>query len=487
MEHAEVKIEEQIALLNGEKKVDFINARSKELSISNPRKALALAEEAYELSSRLEYKRGLGYSLLNMGYAGRTLSSYVEYLPKLVEAMEIFKLIEDSEGLMRVYNLMGISYFYFAKYEQALGLFKKGLGLSYDLQDTKLQSSILNNIGEIHRELENYDDAMEYYTKALSISEEIGDNINISVILMNLGHIHNCMKNYSEALDYYNKSIAISEEIKDFVSKGEALCKKGEIYEKMGRVEEAMMLYQQSLEVLENHGNSFYQIDTLINLGSLNFKLDKPSLAEEYLERAVKSAKKISASKKLYAAHLALAQCYEKQGNYKKAIKHYKLYYMLEKRVTTDNIEEKLRVMTVEFKLEQARKEAEIYQLKNIELREKNQEIENKAKLLAIANERLEYLSTIDELTGIPNRRVFNRVIKKEWANCLKEAIPLSVIIIDVDFFKQYNDSYGHLQGDECLRQVAGALKKVLNGTSDFIGRFGGEEFGIILPGTGYE
>lgn len=481
------EMEEQLALSENEKKVDLLNAYSKQIVISNPKKSLALGEEAYKLSIELNYTYGIARSLLTMGYASRSLSNYAEYLPKLEEALEIFTFLEDLEGQMRVLNLIGVSYFYFGKYEQALEFFKSSLILANNIQDKKLQSSILNNIGEIHRELEKYEDALDYYLKALQISEEIDDNYNVTVILMNIGHIHNRLNRNQEALSYYNKSIDISENIQDSIGKGEALNKKGEIYEKMNNISEALKLYEESLLILEKCENRFYQIDVLLNLGSHYVKRDKHLKGMEYLQRALELAQKISANKKLYSAHRYLAECYERQGNYEKSLYHYKLYHEIEKQVTTENIEEKSKIITIEYRLEQAQKEAEIFQLKNIELKEKNEEIEDKARLLAIANEKLEYLSSIDELTGIPNRRIFNRVIKKEWNSCMQEAMPLTVIIIDVDFFKDYNDNYGHLKGDECLKQVANTLAEVLRSSCDFIGRFGGEEFGIILTGAGYE
>lgn len=482
-----VEIEEQLVLSENEKKVDLLNTYSKEIVLSNPRKALALSEEAYRLSLELGYTNGIAWSLLNMGYAGRSLSNYAEYLPKLSEALDLFISLENKEGQMRVLNLMGVSYFHFGKYEQALDFFRRSLALANYLQDMKLQSSLLNNIGEIYRELEKYEDALDYYLKALKASEGINEDRNSAVILMNIGHIHNKQKRSKEAMDYYDKCIAISEKIGDSISKGEALNKKGELFEEMNDTDEALKLYEESLNILKKCENRFYQIDALLNLGNHYIKRDKSLAGMKHIERALALAREISANKKLYCAHRALAECYERQGDFRSAFEHYKMYHDIEKQVTNENIEEKLKIIAVEYRLEQARKEAEIFHLKNIELKEKNEEIENKARLLAIANEKLEYLSSIDELTGIPNRRIFNRVIKKEWDSCMREELPLTVIIIDVDFFKDYNDNYGHLQGDECLKLVAGTLSKELKNTCDFIGRFGGEEFGIILSGTGYE
>ena len=96
----------------------------------------------------------------------------------------------------------------------------------------------------------------------------------------------------------------------------------------------------------------------------------------------------------------------------------------------------------------------------------------------------LERLVALDGLTNIFNRRKFNEVIDMEWHRAIRDENPLSLILIDVDHFKNYNDHYGHAMGDDCLRRVANALKTGIQRSSDFLARYGGEEFGIILPNT---
>jgi diguanylate cyclase (GGDEF)-like protein len=93
-------------------------------------------------------------------------------------------------------------------------------------------------------------------------------------------------------------------------------------------------------------------------------------------------------------------------------------------------------------------------------------------------------LSTLDGLTGIPNRRRFDEFLKIEWLRALRESNPISLIMIDIDHFKYYNDNYGHIIGDDCLKQVAICLAESSHRPADFAARYGGEEFGVILPLT---
>lgn len=99
----------------------------------------------------------------------------------------------------------------------------------------------------------------------------------------------------------------------------------------------------------------------------------------------------------------------------------------------------------------------------------------------------LEEYSFQDGLTGIANRRMFDTVLEREWSSAQRSGAPLSVIVLDIDYFKQYNDHYGHIKGDECLRRVARTLSLAANRPRDFIARIGGEEFVWLLPETDAE
>lgn len=96
----------------------------------------------------------------------------------------------------------------------------------------------------------------------------------------------------------------------------------------------------------------------------------------------------------------------------------------------------------------------------------------------------LEEYSYKDGLTGINNRRMFDSIMDIEWANAQRTQRPLSLILLDIDFFKQYNDHYGHIRGDDCLKRVGQALTQAATRPRDFLARFGGEEFVLVLPET---
>jgi diguanylate cyclase (GGDEF)-like protein/PAS domain S-box-containing protein len=106
---------------------------------------------------------------------------------------------------------------------------------------------------------------------------------------------------------------------------------------------------------------------------------------------------------------------------------------------------------------------------------------------LQIFNQKLQRLVTLDGLTGIANRRCFDDRLLFEWTRLLREQHYLALILIDVDYFKQYNDHYGHLAGDDCLIHIAQAINSVVKRSTDLFARYGGEEFGLLLPCTNLE
>jgi diguanylate cyclase (GGDEF)-like protein len=103
---------------------------------------------------------------------------------------------------------------------------------------------------------------------------------------------------------------------------------------------------------------------------------------------------------------------------------------------------------------------------------------------LETANKKLEKLVHLDALTEVANRRHFDEHLFKEWYRLKREKLPLSLIMADVDYFKSYNDHYGHLVGDDCLKSIAQTIKPLAKRPADLVARYGGEEFGIILPNT---
>ncbi|MDZ7642483.1 MAG: diguanylate cyclase [Desulfurivibrio sp.] len=157
--------------------------------------------------------------------------------------------------------------------------------------------------------------------------------------------------------------------------------------------------------------------------------------------------------------------------------------------VTADNTDSNLRAVfelgAVDY-IHKPVKQVELCARVKSALRLK-EEMDRRAALtreLEEANQRLQQMAMVDGLTGIANRRRCDEFLEREWRRCRRDALPLAICLVDIDFFKLYNDLYGHLRGDEVLKQVATLFQKVVNRPGDLLARFGGEEFVFILSGA---
>lgn len=130
--------------------------------------------------------------------------------------------------------------------------------------------------------------------------------------------------------------------------------------------------------------------------------------------------------------------------------------------------------------------DGEVYPLRNLYTRNLELEklVEERTRALAETNARLEAMSNTDSLTGIANRRNFDSTLAQEWNRALRAGRPLALVMLDVDHFKHYNDHYGHVAGDDCLKALAQTLGKAERRAGRLVARYGGEEFVALMPET---
>ncbi len=140
-------------------------------------------------------------------------------------------------------------------------------------------------------------------------------------------------------------------------------------------------------------------------------------------------------------------------------------------------------VARIDTQLKNYRLQTEL-KAQNFSLERKNRELQAVEDQLLKLNQKLSRLATLDSLTQIANRHRFDEFLIREWQRGKREQFPLSLILCDIDYFKLYNDRFGHQAGDNCLKQVAQAISKSVKRPADLVARYGGEEFAIILPQT---
>ncbi len=148
------------------------------------------------------------------------------------------------------------------------------------------------------------------------------------------------------------------------------------------------------------------------------------------------------------------------------------------------DITDRIRAEEERIRFIQEREAKNAALLLNQQLQQEIEERHRAEAALAKANEELSRLATLDGLTQLANRRKFDEYIYVEWRRLAREQLPLSLVLCDIDYFKRYNDNYGHQAGDDCLRQVARAMNRAVKRPADLVARYGGEEFVVVLPNT---
>lgn len=145
--------------------------------------------------------------------------------------------------------------------------------------------------------------------------------------------------------------------------------------------------------------------------------------------------------------------------------------------------------LALAFRFKQAQEEKILFQNKLYDSEKQSREnlekiVQERTAELSKVNKELEKMAVVDGLTGLYNRRHFDHMLEVEWNRLQRTSRPVSLIMCDIDFFKNFNDSFGHLAGDDCIRSVAGIIRGCVGRDSDVPARYGGEEFAVILPGT---
>jgi diguanylate cyclase (GGDEF)-like protein len=449
---------------------------AKAICTTYPEKSFAMCKEVYDIARTCQLQLEEAYAAIGMSLAYRAKSETSSMLEYSFNALEIFEKLQIPIGQARALNIIGIAYFYNSMYEAALKYLLRAVDLFDQFTDNSLLSSILNNIGEVFRESGKYDLALEYYHKALKISKDIDAKINIASLLNNIGQVYFIKNSYNEAFEYFMQSYNLLIEEKEMIILGEVENKLGNIYYIKNNYSKAEEYFFSSLKRLENVDNKFYAVDVLVNLARLSLKKDSNQYTY-YLEKAIQYAEKANAKKKLSEVYNILSDYYEKNRDFKYALDYFKKYHGIEHEITTSSVGNKLEILKIE--LNHLRESHKFEQLKMINERLETEISIHRNELNRIQelNKVLEKKALEDELTGVSNRSFIKYQLNKNWEEVSLHNHTIALFMIDIDNFKKYNDYWGHLKGDECLKKIASCLKVIQEKRGDVFARYGGEEF----------
>ena len=493
--------------------IDTLNDSAWSLRHSDPAQALQAAEQSAARSQQTNYLKGTAYSLVTQSFAHFRLARYKPALELGRQALDSFKTLQDSAGQQRTLNTLGIIYAESGDLTGALRVFLETQKLCETLGDTKGEANAFNNLGIVYGYLGDYTNSLESQLKSLAVAQRFGFQAIEMRSLVNIASVYLEQDKPAEALEYLQQSLKLRSD-EDPHTYAIAIGHIAKAYRGLGNFEQALAFGHESLQLMESLGDTATASYALKELGSINFQLGHFERAEEHFERslaiihsvgdrkgeaetkllfakllvaqektaqavdtvqsALVLADEIGARSESSEAHFVLSGLYKAKEQFVQAYEHLEKHLEVKEQLSNDMSIKRFEALRVKFETEQTEKEKEIYRLRTVELAAANTELERLSQeLFKQANE--------DPLTGLFNRRRLEQELSRELERARRSAGTLSVMICDIDNFKQVNDRFSHQTGDFVLQRVGKILKRYVRG-ADVVARYGGEEFVILFP-----
>jgi diguanylate cyclase (GGDEF)-like protein len=425
------------------------------------------------------------------------------------------------------------------EYGAALPLARQALDLARALPHPAEETRALRMIGSVHSSTGEFVQALSLLLEALELHEQLAaaragepgdeERWERGTLFGRIAIVYSNMDQYERALSYYE--VALESFGDRFpLRAARTLYRMGIAAEGLGRHDDSEACYRRSLELNQAHGNAAGKALGLMGIATVNIARGRhaeaetalrevlPVLADDpvhvgyaadalrlmaeallgqarfadalgYLEQALPLYLRTGRpAQHLAWLHERFCQAHRGLGAFERALEHHERYHALMLEHLQTQADARMSQLMVQFDTERAVKDREISRLRNVELereiaerREAEAALEAAKAQLEEANRELRAISIRDALTGVFNRRWLDERLAEAFALAVRQAQPLSVMICDVDDFKQINDRFSHAVGDEVLRTIAGILRQNVR-QSDVVARFGGEEFVVIFP-----
>ncbi len=482
---------------------------------ANPTKAIEHADEALTLAIMSKNLEAQSIALLNIGLAHLQLGNLTQMKSALESSLVAAQQADYKKGQGDAHNFLGTYYWEEGLFDQAQKHYTQAAAIRTDIKDRIGLSKSINNLGQVQRKIGNYDKAIIYYQESLAMKGE-QDATGRSNTLVNLALVYKETRNYSLALQLMDQALDVAKAANYLQGQAFARRSIGETHLEMGLLPEALVNLQQAAALYEQVGYRKGIAFSYSSIGQVYEELGNNSQAMAFYEKAVLVAEKIEQRKLAADSYYYSARVARKIGNNATAFQNFEKSISLSQQISNADMQQRMLLQQISYEAEQQQIELENLKLQaarqQLEARNRNnlllaaaaslliiatlavylrrqlsikraKEIELLAvtERLEAAQEKLNHLVSTDHLTGIANRRCFDAKYREAFSAALVNNAELCVIMVDIDWFKPYNDIYGHQPGDACLKQVSAALQSVLYDRDMLLSRYGGEEFVLVV------
>lgn len=363
-------------------KINKLLNKAWDMKYSNLRAMFESATEAYNLSGKISYQIGKGRSLVIIGTYYCLVGDVNSCILNLNQALFIMKDYDDDIWKARALNMLGNYFSITGKYEASLRYYVEGISVLNKEHDLLTYLVLLNNISDLYYKAGNYNRASLYINKFINFAEKSNSDF-LKLGLLTLSEINISTQNYNEALNNLYKVLKLLNPKADIHWLSICYIDLGTAYLGLNQLEHSYNYLIKALETCSLQEQIQPLVVVNIRLGEYFLKKTLYDKAEYYLTYAVNMAETPNLEKEIIEAYFLFADVYNATGNTEKEVFYYRKAVMLEKKHSSKELEDKINVVDLELKLEESKKDSEIYRLKNIELKHKSEELEKKNLELA--------------------------------------------------------------------------------------------------------
>jgi signal transduction histidine kinase len=361
------------AATGGRQRIDALNALAWELRHSDVQRAMALSEEAQTLACEGEfeaspYQKGLAESLRNLGWLHLQVSEYGLALSLSLEALALFEEMDDPVGQATVLNGVGAVHFSLGNYPRALESQLEALKISEEVGEKSTQAASTNLIGLVYWQSGDHETALKHFYASSEVYREIGDRKGEAETLDNCGVMCRHLGDYETALACGFESLQIYQEIGARQGEAEVLTSIGEVYMHMDDLARALEHLDRSVAVSREIGNRYQETCALMNIGEVRRRQGEIDVALSVLRQALTIAESTDSNQQVFEIHKALAEVCKQAGDFESALLHYAQFHVIRDSVFDEQADVRLKSLQAIYEVEQAREEAELYQLRNVAL-----------------------------------------------------------------------------------------------------------------------
>jgi diguanylate cyclase (GGDEF)-like protein len=455
-----------------------INASALKMLRIKPRDARRLYEQAYNLtcnddSCLTEMAASLaGLACLNNDAGDVDLAVNQNF--KVISLLTNFPV---TPALIHAYNNLSWIFFSFGDFSSALGYASKALTMAQVLQDNYWEAKALNAYSYLlYVDAADVDKTFELQEKAIQLFGRIFNYGEQALVYNNIADIQLQSGRLGPALEFSRQSLALAKEIPSPIIETVASATLSEVLIAMGEYAQAENFLQEAIEQFSEDIPILFKASILTDLAQIYLLNSQTDKAEASLLKAIEMAVNVKSTYDQVVAHRILSEVYEQMGEYPKALEYLKKFAALNEKLLNERAAKQFYALKIVSDLETAQRDAEIYRLKNVELQN---EINERSRF----QKELEILAVTDSLTGLYNRRQFFYLANHEIEQVRRFNRAIALVLIDLDDFKQINDTFGHPTGDSVLSSIAGIFQRSIRAV-DIVCRYGGEEFAILMPET---